>query len=364
MRGYMDYLEETFLEACGWDMQSSYANIIVASRNILDFEVPAGVSLNLTSQASPASFSSWTLSNLDSIRGSMAYLYTSKSLALEPSRDIDLEKLVQCYRQPALKVGESPIGLASEPRKGTMLYGRMFLPGQAIECMAIAKFTSFSQLVTKWIVDPRLIQPVVATFTWQAKSVNKSTREFIYSTHENLIGFRTLYNVAEWTNESESQLQSRLAAGLEVFFAASKKSPGISLASRYSTYSRYTGTPLTLTFVTNPIVGTISVAYALKPTRLSAFSSRFLFNFYSYDSDLTLGCELWRNEPISAKAEPEDRKRSVLSVLKASVSLANQSARILWEGAYRSWLVSLGSSFCYTDPSRPIRFGVEFSYAS
>lgn len=358
----MDYLEESFLQKCGWDIQSSYANIVVASRNILDFDVPSGASLNLTSKASEPSISSWTLSNMDSIKGSMAYMYTSKNLRLEPSRDIDLEKLVQCFRQASMRVAEPQPG--NNPRKGLLLYGRMFLPGQSLEAMAISKFTASSQLITKWIVDPRLIQPVVATFNWQTQSTNKSTREFIYSTHENLLGFRTLYNVAEWTNEGESQFPSKLAAGLEVYFAASKKSPGISIASRYSTYSRYTGTPLALTFVTNPLVGTISVAYALKPTKLSAFSSRFLFNFYSYASDLTLGCELWRNEPISATAQPEDRKRTVLSVVKASVSLANQSARILWEGGFRSYLVSVGSIFCYADRTQPIQFGIELSYAS
>ncbi|PRT55701.1 Mitochondrial distribution and morphology protein 10 [Wickerhamiella sorbophila] len=230
MRGYMDYLEESFLQKCGWDIQSSYANIVVASRNILDFDVPSGASLNLTSKASEPSISSWTLSNMDSIKGSMAYMYTSKNLRLEPSRDIDLEKLVQCFRQASMRVAEPQPG--NNPRKGLLLYGRMFLPGQSLEAMAISKFTASSQLITKWIVDPRLIQPVVATFNWQTQSTNKSTREFIYSTHENLLGFRTLYNVAEWTNEGESQFPSKLAAGLEVYFAASKKSPGISIASR------------------------------------------------------------------------------------------------------------------------------------
>lgn len=352
----MDFLEESFLQDAGWDIQSSYANVVLSSQNILDFAIPSGSALHISSQPSPFTFTGYTLKNLGHLRGSVAYLYASRPFLAENSSAIPLSQLVECYRKQSPDNVREAVG-------GTLLYGRMFMPSQSLEAMAIFRRPG-GQLLSKWICDPRLKQPVVLTSALQLGGPN-STREWIWSTHENLIGFRTLANVASWDRDGEPSVQSTLATGMEVFYAVNKKSPGLSGALRYSTQSRYTGTPLTLTAVTNPLMGSLSVAYALKPTPLSAFATRYDFNLYSYHSDLSIGCELWRTQPISGEAAFTDNpNRGPISVFKASTSLASQTAKLLWEGTYRGFLVSSGVQFCYGNRAIPAEMGIEFVYSS
>lgn len=354
MRGYMDYLEELFLSYIGWNVNDSYANITLASQSVLDFDVPHGGSLQLSSQTTANTFTNYTISNLGVLKGSIAYIYSKNPAFLEPSNKTPLKNLVQCYRKyPLQDVQHNP---------GNYLYGRMFLPGKQLEAMYIQSLGVNAQLVAKWVVDPRFQTPVVLTTTLQSTSP-KWTREFIYSSHENLLGFRMLSHVAKW---SESNGTSWLDAGLELFYAANKKSPGASLGIKYSSRASYSAFPLAFSLVMNPLVGSASVAYTLKPTELSAFSSRFDFNFYSYLSDLTVGCELWRNTPISLQSQqdtPTERSGPV-SVIKASTSLASQTAQVLWEGSITDFLASAGIKVCYGDRALPVTAGVEFIYSS
>lgn len=369
MRQYMDYLEELFLSYVGWNIEDSYANVILSSKSILDFDVPRGASLHVSSQTSDNSFTDYTLSNFGALNGSVAYLYSSCPKLAEPSWKIPLQKLVQCYRQYPLTVPTS----RNQPRSGngSFLYGRMYLPGQQLEAIYMQSLGRSAQLVAKWVVDQRLASPLVLTVNLHSASKNW-TREFLYSTQENLIGFRCLTNLGNWT---DPEGQSRLDTGMEMFYAANKKSPGISAGVRYFTHSRYSAVPLTLTLVSNPLMGSVSAAYSLKPTPLSALSTRFDFNLYSYMSDLTIGCELWRNTPISLQSEyytekeqkkktPSNRREGPVSVIKASTSLASQSAQIMWEGSLRDFLVSTGVRFCYGDRAAPVMFGMEFVYSS
>lgn len=357
MISYMDYVEQQFLESCGWGRHESYANVNLSSQNILDFKVPFGAWLQLNSQPSKVTLNNCTFSGLGSIQGSISYLYTPIPIDIIPSVKAPLDLLSEHF----FKV-ESPPLPTTLKEKQNLLYGRMFMPAQAVEAMAIHRLGPSTQLVSKWVCDPRLPKPFVLTSTWQRRSPNHTT-ELIWSSHENLLGVQALYNVASWTDITAS-FQSKLAMGFELFYAASKKAPGLSLASRYSTYSKYTATPLTLTTVLNPLMGNISVAYALKPTQHSALSSRFDFNLYSYVSDLTVGGELWRTEPISAAADQPKLKNKVMSVFKASTSLATQTLKVLFETSYKDFMISLGAIACYSDRSTPIHYGIELIYCT
>lgn len=130
------------------------------------------------------------------------------------------------------------------------------------------------------------------TFTYQYND-GKWTSEYIYSTHEALLGLTGTYNFGAKERMNDPSITSRLSLGGELFYAVLSKSPGISTCLRYTAQSLYTGTPLSLALLCNPLMGQISSMYSLS-TRAASLGSRFDFNIYSYESDLSIGWEIWR----------------------------------------------------------------------
>lgn len=358
MRGYLDYIEETFLGGAGWDVQDSYANLTINSRDVLDFSIPLRTSLSVSSNVTANTFASHEIANIASLTGSISYLYSSMKLPPPPSSCIPLSALTQHFR-PTFSSTYNDI-IKSSPQ--ALLFGRMNFPGQQLEAMYIQTYKN-SAAVTKWVVDPRLEVPVVLTTTLQNKTRNWS-REFVYSTHENLFGMRLLALVNSWKEKSS---ESRIVTGCEAFYASNKKSPGLSVGMKYQTQASKNSkvVPLTLSFVTNPLMGSVSLAYSLKPTPLLALASKFDYNLYSYLSDLTLGCEIWRTNPISLSSEDLATKREgPVSVLKVSTSLASQTARIVWEGSIKDIILNVGVNFCFSDPKAPVSSGIAFTYSA
>lgn len=106
----------------------------------------------------------------------------------------------------------------------------------------------------------------------------------------------------------------------------------------------------------NPLIGHISAMYSLK-TNLASFGSQFEFNAYSYESDLSVGCELWRSEKPGELA--------VFRTIKTSGSLARRSLNILWEGRFKELLVSAGVGFSFASRIPECStIGVSFQYSS
>lgn len=137
----------------------------------------------------------------------------------------------------------------------------------------------------------------------------------------------------------------------------------MSTALRYTAQSAYTGTPLTMTLMCNPLMGHISAMYSLTAGE-SSFGSRFEFNAYSYQSDLSVGCELWRSQVKNDSQISTDRA-PVFSAFKASSSLHGRSLNLLWEGRFKELLVSagFGLSFASRTPECS-QIGISFQYSS
>lgn len=68
----------------------------------------------------------------------------------------------------------------------------------------------------------------------------------------------------------------------------------MSTGLRYTTLPSHLGSPLTMTLTLAPLMGHLSTTYAIQAGSNASFCSRFDFNIYSYDSNLVVGCELWR----------------------------------------------------------------------
>lgn len=151
-----------------------------------------------------------------------------------------------------------------------------------------------------------------------------------------------------------------------------------------------------MTLTLNPLMGNLCSTYAVKAGRNAALCSRFDFNFYSYESDVQLGLELWRRalpspdvawareriarssfgrpdgwEPPILHAEGEmhtagetHTEEEVSGVLKAKVD-QRWRIGILWEGRIKELLFTLGASFDLRKREQIFRgLGLEVAYSS
>jgi distribution and morphology protein 10 len=123
-------------------------------------------------------------------------------------------------------------------------------------------------------------------------------------------------------------------------------------------------------------MGNLTSTYAVKAGPNLALCSRFDFNFYSYESELVLGCELWRRrntadidwavkklrsdwgQPVRS---PDD---NVPGVLKARVD-QDWRVGVLWEGRIKELLFTLGASLDLKKREHIFRsVGLELQYSS
>ncbi|GAA5944357.1 hypothetical protein JCM3775_002895 [Rhodotorula graminis] len=185
-------------------------------------------------------------------------------------------------------------------------------------------------------------------------------------------------------------LKGRWSAGGEIYFSTQERSAGVSTGVRFVTVPESAGGPAQpptyATATLNPIMGQVQAGYAVQVGRDASLASRFDFNLYSYDADLTVGGEwFYRRAPPpvaplplspppstrTTPSSPQDtvdgagdttfdafargadddetrrRKRNmdadneVLGVLKVRASTSSMVA-LLWEGRLGDFLVSAG----------------------
>lgn len=104
----------------------------------------------------------------------------------------------------------------------------------------------------------------------------------------------------EADDDPPTGLKGRWSAGGEIYFSAQERSAGVSTGLRFTTIPESAGgppqPPTTATATLNPIMGQLSAAYAVQVGRDSALASRFDFNMYSYDAELTVGGEWFQRK--------------------------------------------------------------------
>ncbi|CAO1612928.1 unnamed protein product [Sympodiomycopsis kandeliae] len=139
-------------------------------------------------------------------------------------------------------------------------------------------------------------------------------------------------------------LKGRFSAGAELFFSASEKSAGLSTGVRFTTLPEEEESedtiketsntpppppsqpPTTITATLNPMMGHLSTAYAARMGKNLVACSRYDFNVYSYESELTVGGEYWlrrsihRND-ISDEQEELIEQRNPVATDPYSISL-------------------------------------------
>ena len=283
-----------------------------------------------------------------------------------------------------------------------LLYGRLYLPTSTLEALYLRRISPTRLLRLSCVSDSALPKGGSILALLQ-NDYGKYSTEYLYSTDSALLGVRGLYNfgydprkgahtpdiisnaspsnpVLSGGGPTESQ-NGRLSAGAEAYFSPLNKSGGVSTGIRFTTLPTHTGFPYTMSLTLNPLMGNVSSSYAVKAGPDLALCSRFNFNFYSYESDVQVGMELWRRKALDAGPawardllRPEWKtavtKPAVVAedefdgVLKAKVD-QNWKVGILWEGRIKELLVSIGAGLDLKRRDRVLgSVGLEVSYSS
>lgn len=273
-------------------------------------------------------------------------------------------------------------------KQDTLLYGRLYLPQSTLEALYLRRLSPTQQLKLSAVSDSRLRNggTILALHQYD---VGKYSADTLYSTDGGLVGLRGLYNFGpDPRNDitepprTDDRFYGRFSAGAEMYYGSLNKSGGMSLGGRFATLPAHKGIPLSATLTLNPLMGNLSTTYAVKAGRNLALCSRFDFNVYSYESDLVLGCEIWRMRPrITRKIErsmvaklewrlddamepPVPEPEEVAGVLKARVD-QNWKIGLLWEGRIKELMFTLGSSIDMKRRDQPFRaLGLELQYSS
>ncbi|GAM88912.1 hypothetical protein ANO11243_069460 [Dothideomycetidae sp. 11243] len=408
MLQFMDYVQNAFYQSSRWNNDNFYGTLTATAGALLDFSTPNGLRLNVSSLSSSNFATSYALGAKGVVDGSFSYLYSSLPLRIpSKSHEIFLRQLVPGYRRLA-ELARTEDSFFWElwhkgkrvDKKDTLLYGRLFLPSSTLQALYLRHISPTRLLRLSCVSDAGLPNGGSILALLQQDSGKYST-EYLYSTDSALLGFRGLYNfgfdprkivAGSATDETTTRPvvaypllsgsdhhHGRLSAGGELYFSPLNKSGGVSTAIRFTTLPSHPGFPYTMTLTLNPLMGSVSSAYAVQATNDLAFCSRFNFNFYSYESEVQLGMEMWRRKTHDAsiawarrmlrpewKHDPNGPAylEDFESVLKARV---DQRWRIglLWEGRINELLVSAGAGLDLKKRDRLLgSIGVEISYSS
>lgn len=236
--------------------------------------------------------------------------------------------------------------------------------------------------------------PQASILTQLSHDTGKYTNEYLFSTDNALFGWRGLWNFGPdpRSRKDGSPPLSLLSAGGEAYYSPVSSLVGMSTGLRFTTLPAATDGsnnnspistfPYTLTLTLTPLTGSLSTTYSLRASPNLAFSSRFGFNVYSWESEMVAGCELWRKSrrirPSREEADdglewarqkmktwdapavmtpmspaptvlpeslppppPPAAKEETESVIKIRVD-QSWNVRILWEGKVKELLVSAG----------------------
>ncbi|SCU83240.1 LADA_0C10330g1_1 [Lachancea dasiensis] len=306
MIDYMEKVLRSFELRTGWNRDNSYENIMATSENLLNFDIPTGLKCQVSNRSTGNTYSTFELSNNKVINGSLAYIYTNcegLDKYLSSSRETLLQDASESYRQitPPHQYRYSRKGFEST----SLWHGRMYYPSSTLEAMVVKRLNPETQLVAKCLSS--LAHTSVLTLYLQ-KDSGRNCQEWIASSNEGLLGYRILHNFTGSQSKLNTSLynNSSLSLGAEMWFGVLNTSPACSTTLRYCTHSANTGRPLTLTLSWNPLFGHVSSTYSVKTSSGATISSKYDFNLYSIESNLSFGCDVWRSGVQDIKLKKED----------------------------------------------------------
>ena len=268
----------------------------------------------------------------------------------------------------------------------------MYLPKPTLEALYVRRLSPTQQLKLSCVSDTNLPNGGNILALIQ-RDVGKYSSECLYSTDSALLGIRGLYNFGHDPRsnnvERHEPVDGRFSAGAEIYYGVLNKSGGMSAGLRFATLPRHLGFPYTMTLTVNPLMGNLSSTYAVKAGRNLTLCSKFDFNFYSYESGIQVGCELWRRRRRSgqrdeidgtatwakkmirdewreerAEHDDPDKNNDTIGLLKARAD-QDWNVALLWESRLKHLLCTLGASFDLRKRDQIFRaVGLELQYST
>ncbi|PKY52244.1 mitochondrial distribution and morphology protein 10 [Rhizophagus irregularis] len=411
MHDFMDYCLRTYFKTIGWNDDNQYSNLCSASRAILDFQTPRGLTFAISKIQFPLLKASYSMNISPILNGSLGYLFTSRPLKVDPSEHVNFIEMIDRFHinyVPKNYLHENFDNSDNSKIKDYLLYGRLFVPTGRLEAIYSRKFSQWMQCVVTAVSDPRskaashvkyILQLLIPTFLKLQYDVGQWCTELSYTTDGELFGVRGLYNFTNYnqeeistnSNNEESIVQNKMkkkseddeevealkgewSIGAELYYGIRERSGGVSAGIRYRTLPQFSSqSPLSVTYLINPIMGHMSAAFAAQVSDDLALCPRFDFNMYSYESDLIIGAEWWQREKSDIECENQSNddtvnkmvlQGEVNGIVKATVG-TSRGVTLLWEGRYGKTLFSLGLIADLTSKISPIRsIGLQFQYFS
>lgn len=466
---FMDYIVHAFGTSTDWNPDNSYSSLTATSDALLSFNTPSTLALHVSSLSTRNFASSYTLSTLGHIDGSLSYLYSTVPLGHIPSQtpSIPLRHLVRGYRDIRLPIrsngnSRTSAGIGENTRKPTLLHATLALPPPSVLTALYARRINPDTLLSLSLYSKSVTGPILNSRTPPASCLahiqhdtGQYSVEGLASTDSALLGVRGLWNFgvsrlddpastsfpgpriepppsgftefpsglplpakiegqSSYHNHQASK-PSLVSAGAEFYYSPFSHVIGLSTGLRFTTLApsitsippesrahshwppnkplagtsasllssaghslltpsniSHSSFPYTMTLTLTPLTGSISSTYSVQPTPNLALSSRFDFNFYSWESRYVVGGELWRPRRKTASSsssspETDDPLAWARSKTKDWFSPAEQalkderlqreeenvlkfrmddcgSMRALWTGRVKSLLVSAGVS--------------------
>ncbi|EAQ88906.1 hypothetical protein CHGG_05525 [Chaetomium globosum CBS 148.51] len=359
-------------------------NAFYGATELIDFPLPRGLRLTLSSLATPHFATSYQLGSVGIVDGSISYLHSSVPLTGIAARSdrIPLPALLRSYRRLhdlGSKDQQQYVGAEHAPTESTppavakvdgssLLYGRLYLPQSLLEGMVVRRFTPALQVQLS-AVSERSLRNGGTLLGLVQYDKRKYGVEGLASTDGGLLGVRGLYNFggdasssamnppsgtsASETNGSgpsveKERIYGRFSAGAELYYGTLNKSGGMSLGARFATLPAHRGTPLTATLTINPLMGNINATYAVLAREYSepAPEPPRKSNERSFQAKMEWRLDDPEPEPQSPvageKSADDGPKEEYKGVLKARFD-QNFRFGLLWEGRVKSLIFSLGT---------------------
>jgi distribution and morphology protein 10 len=436
MIDFVDHIERSYYTASKWNIDNSYAALNATAEALLDFPTPRGLRFNISSLATPHFASSYALSLAGPVTGTLSYLFSSRPLPAPPSRParVPLSALVRGFR-PTLPAADpraaAPYdevwrgGRRVDDAHPTLLLGRAYLPAGRLDALLARRLSATRLLTLRAVSDPALPGGGSVLAGLHADT-GRAAGDVQFSSDSALLGVRGLWNLGDGGGAGGTEAgaaddsprpgkggrrSGAFAAGFEVYYGLLNGSAGASTGVRFATLPEHASSfPYAMTLTLNPLVGNLSGAYAVRAGRHASLCARFDFNFYSYESGVVLGCELWRMggggggrrrlgallekidvppsgsspddginpgiertsielaeklEPVrTGVADDGPADEDVAGVLKARVD-QDWKIGLIWEGKFKELLYTVGASVDMKNRERIFTgLGIELRYTS
>ncbi|KAJ5946271.1 hypothetical protein N7454_003110 [Penicillium verhagenii] len=354
MLEFMDYIQLAFSEATNWNRDNSYLSLTTTTQSIIDFSTPERLRVHLSSLSTPNFGTSYSLGTVGLLDGSVSYLFSTVPFNDTPSRSalIPLRKISPGYRHiqapvapvqawgwnslldgvnipgvtdgsrsgpPNRKDGDLPTDEAVQ-RKATLLHASLHLPSPTtLNALFLRRISPTMQLCLAVCSTqgPPLSKsaPQASMLAQLSHDTGKYCNEYLFSTDNALFGWRGLWNFGPDPRKARpdaSPVLSLLSAvGMSTGLRFATLPAATQVSSSSSSPSSNHPTPIstfpyTLTLTLTPITGSLSATYSLSASPNIAFSSRFGFNVYSWESEMVAGCELWRRTKKTSYSTDDD----------------------------------------------------------